>query len=67
MYRRELARSIAAAAVFVPTSAAATKQQSCVEECRETAEILAASMQELFGGSWCVSVQADFILISKDC
>lgn len=66
VYRRELMRSIAAAAALVPVSTLAAKSPFCIEECQEIAAILAASMQEMFGGHWRVSVQTDFILISKE-
>lgn len=57
-------RSLAAAAALVPVAAQA--RPVCVENCRYQAAKLAASMKEMFGGDWNVTLQSDFVLISRD-
>lgn len=62
--RRELVRSLAVAAAFIPVHTQA--RPACLPSCRSQTDELAASMKEMFGGDWSVTVQPDFVLISRD-
>lgn len=57
-------RSLAAAAALVPVSVPA-KEPVSVEDCRANAITLADMLASVFGGQWKVSLQPDFLMISK--
>jgi hypothetical protein len=64
MKRREMIRSLAIAAAIGPVAASA-KEPASFEQCQTKAAKIAGLMGELFGGEWRVSLQQDFVMISK--
>jgi len=57
-------RSTLFAAALVPVSVEADQPPS-IERCENKARRIAKLMTEMFGGEWNISLQPDFVIISK--